>query len=259
MNSAFNGASAEFFRNNYERSVRGHVRYELTHHHLAGYVIGRHLEVADIGGGSGPDAVWLASLGHRVTLVEPAEDHLEMARERIASHPPAVQKNIVLRQGVADDLIADKRQFDLVMSHGVAMYLRDYSDFIEQLVALTRKGGIISLLEKGYAAKKDSLLKRASPEEFKYFQETGGWVEKNNTGKPAYAFKPEELEALLAKAGAHVIEWSGVRTFSNDIDQRVDGMDKTELEKIIDREITAARDPRIRSRAQMLHFIARKD
>ncbi len=85
MDSAFNGACAEYFRNDYELSVRGFVRYGLTRHHLAAYVIGRHLEIADIGGGSGQDAVWLASLGHAVTLVDPAKDHLQMAQERIAT------------------------------------------------------------------------------------------------------------------------------------------------------------------------------
>ncbi|MGI9027436.1 MAG: class I SAM-dependent methyltransferase [Candidatus Saccharimonadales bacterium] len=258
-NSYFDGESSNVFREDYEPSIRGHVRYELTHRNLAPYLRNESsLEIADIGGGSGNDSVWLAQQGHNVTLIEPAADQITKAEERASALPDRIANRITIIRGTTETALQNGWDFDVVMSHGVAMYLQDYTGFIGQLGALTRPGGHISILEKNYYAKEASLLKTGDETTLTKFYKTG-WVDKNNTGKPAYAFKLEQLERLLSEeAGSKVLEWFGVRIISHEMNQRIDELSPLLLKLIIDAEVGASEDIRRRGNGQMLHFIAKK-
>jgi S-adenosylmethionine-dependent methyltransferase len=68
----------------YYETVRGHVREKVTRINLLEHLEGDSLRVLDVGGGLGRDAVWLAQMGHDVTLVEPAGRMVAMARQRVA-------------------------------------------------------------------------------------------------------------------------------------------------------------------------------
>lgn len=250
----FAGAAERFAE--YAHDVRGHVRYEVTHRNLHDLVQGEPLKVADIGGGAAIDAVWLAQSGHQVLLVEPEEGQQAKARKRIEEAGLAGSISVI--EGTIADIPNERLgEFDLVLSHGVAMYTPSPKDFIEELVRLAKPGGHISLLEKGYHGALARLFhQNATAEDIKKLRarESVG----NNVGKERAAFLPEELETMLRQAGAKVLQWSGVRVFSDQDDRRINMVDPEILEMLVDAEYKQGNNPGIRALGQMLHFIAQK-
>jgi len=250
----FAGAAERFAE--YAHDVRGHVRYEVTHRNLQEIVEGGPLQVADIGGGAAIDAVWLARLGHAVTLVEPEKGQQAKARRRIEESN--LGESVQLIEGTMADIpSAQVGDFDLVLSHGVAMYTPSPKDFIQGLVNLVKPGGHVSLLEKGYHGARARLFHQKAPiEDIRKFQAREP-VE-NNVGKERVAFLPEELQEMLQQAGAKVLRWSGVRVFSDQDNTRINMVDPEFLEALVEAEYEQGKDDNIRGSGQMLHFIAQK-
>lgn len=251
---SFAGAAERFAE--YAHDIRGHVRYEVTHRNLQEIVEGEPLQIADIGGGAAIDASWLAGLGHSVTLVEPEKGQQAKAYRRLEEGNLSEYVQII-EGTMADIPPAQVGSFDLVLSHGVAMYTPSPKDFIQGLVKLAKPGGHISLLEKGYNGALARLFHHeASIEDIRKFQArkpTG-----NNVGKERAAFLPEELQEMLQQAGARVLRWSGVRIFSDQDDRRINMVDPEILEALVEVEYEQGKNEGIRALGQMLHFIAQK-
>ena len=98
--------------------------------------------VVDIGAGTGRDAAWFASLGHRVVAVEPTD---AMRIPAMALHPsPRIEW---LNDSLPDLtlLLARGEQFDVVMLSAVWMHLdtRQRRQAMPNLAALMRTGGVM--------------------------------------------------------------------------------------------------------------------
>ena len=98
--------------------------------------------VVDIGAGTGRDAAWFASLGHRVVAVEPTD---AMRIPAMALHPsPRIEW---LNDSLPDltQLLARGEQFDVVMLSAVWMHLdtRQRRQAMPNLAALMRTGGVM--------------------------------------------------------------------------------------------------------------------
>jgi SAM-dependent methyltransferase len=254
--TALNGLTSKTFAAHAE-TVRGHIRYELVKRNLGEIVTGKSLAIADIGGGSAIDALWLAELGHDVTIVDPAEDQLALAQQKLAAHAKNLAGQIILKRGVVEDILEDGRGhcYDLVLSHGVAMYLDNPEKFIRSLASLTKPGGSVSLLEKGYYGAQIGLIHEGKYAESRALAMTGRLV--NHQKRYVWAFKPETLRQYLVSAGATEITWSGVRV-TYDLDSRLkDGVSPDELKTIVDEEYEAGKREDLRAAEPMLHFIAR--
>lgn len=255
--TSFDGIAGQFA--DYGESVRGYVRYELTHQNLGDLVCGEALKVADIGGGAAVDAAWLAEQGHDVTIVEPAIDQITEAKKRITNLPAQVSHNIRILQGTADDILdrGHEAKYDLVLSHGVAMYLRDPEAFVSQLFQLAKPGGYVSLLEKGFHGTEQRLLREQNWADLRYLQRHHK-MPLNRMGREVHAFLPAQLESMIKKARGKVIEWSGVRFASDTIDQPLTDFDQETLDLIVETEARQGSNKAIRGQGQMLHFIAQK-
>jgi S-adenosylmethionine-dependent methyltransferase len=241
----------------YGEEVRGFVRYEVVHHNLTEIMRRSSLRVADIGGGSGIDSIWAAEQGHRVTLLEPAATQRRLAKKRIAQADPEVQQRITIVPGVTTDLLAaEAKPFDVVLSHGVAMYLPNPRVYLRDLVALTKPNGHISLLEKGYYGTEARLVREGRLDQLALLRARQRTV--NNQDKAAWAFKPNELRRMVSDAGASVLTWSGVRVISDAMHERVEDMDPATLKAIVETEIRQGSHPEIRAQGQMLHVIAKR-
>ncbi|MGZ5367204.1 MAG: class I SAM-dependent methyltransferase, partial [Aeromicrobium sp.] len=77
------------------------------------------LDILDLGGGTGSDAVRLAHAGHRVTVVDPSPDALASLHRR--SVEEGVTEAVAGIQGDTADLTehVDGGSVDLVLCHGV--------------------------------------------------------------------------------------------------------------------------------------------
>jgi SAM-dependent methyltransferase len=252
--AAFNGNAEKFA--DYAETVRGYVRYEVVHRNLAELVASGPLDVVDIGGGAGIDTLWLAELGHTVTLIEPAQDQLELAHERIAQAPEAVQARITWIKDGIDTVPNLAGRFDLALSHGVAMYMPSPQAYIKKLTSLLKPGGRLSVLEGNYFGKEAELVVDQKWSDLKPFQQTQRTT--NNVDREAHYFKPPELRDVLQRNGINLQAWRGVRVISDNMHQPITDFTPAELRAIVDVEYSQGREEHIRWHAQMLHFIGQK-
>lgn len=256
--TSFEGDTVQAF-SEYEASLRGHVRYEVTRRNLVPF-LGKNLLVADVGGGSGPDALWFANQGHSVVLIEPSEDQIRLAETRIGAGTPETASRISVFRGAAKNALESGQDyvgnFDLVLSHGVIMYLDDPAERIRELADLAKSGGHLSLLEKGYEGARARLIQEGEFGEVARLEE--GVVNKVNQKR--WPFRPEELEGMLRSAGIQVLQWSGVRVITDTMhDVRASDISPQDLTTILDTEWEQGNNPSIRGIGQMLHFIGRKN
>lgn len=104
------------------------------------------LDIVDVGGGTGGFAVPLATLGHRVTVVDPSPDALAALQRRAAE--AGVADLVRAEQGDAGTLVpvVGSGIADLVLCHGVLEYVDDPRAAVEDAVDVLRPGGLLSLL-----------------------------------------------------------------------------------------------------------------
>lgn len=254
LNSAFTDNADKFEA--YANTVRGYVRYEVVHRNLEELVQTDPLNVIDIGGGSGIDTLWLAEQGHTVTLLEPATEQLTKARKRLAEARPEVRDRVSFIQATPEEVEGLDGSFDLVLSHGVAMYAEKPQGFIDAIAKLAKVGGYVSLLEKGYYGKEAHLITEQKWVQLSQLRQRHKVI--NNTDRLAAAFLPQELKDMLKRAGANPVRWSGVRVVTDTMDMPVTDLTPDQLKAVIDVEYEQGRHEQIRGQGQMLHFIARK-
>jgi SAM-dependent methyltransferase len=255
--TAFTGQTTQNFAD-YAETVRGHVRYELVRRNLGPFVTKETLQIADIGGGGGIDALWLAGQGHSVTIAEPAAAQLALAEAKLAAATSTIRERVTLRRATTDELLQDgEGKYDLVLSHGVAMYLPDPDAYIDSLVMLTRPHGHISVLEKGYWGAYTTLVREGKYSEADQLAESRHFL--NHMQKSVWAFMPSELVDTLRVAGASHAQWSGVRVL-HDTDYRpISEVKLEERQHILSTEAEAGRRIDTRGLGQMIHVIAQKD
>jgi ubiquinone/menaquinone biosynthesis C-methylase UbiE len=167
--------------------------------------------IADVGGGPGRYAVWLAERGYRVDLVDPVALHVAQARMAASSRPGAALASAEV--GDARALRLPDANADAVLLLGPLYHLAERAERLQALAEarrVCRQGGvIIAAAISRFASTLDGLR--------------GGYLadptfaaiaagdrrdgrHRNPTGDPAYFttayfHRPEELAAECAAAG----------------------------------------------------------
>ena len=167
--------------------------------------------VADVGGGPGRYAVWLAGLGYRVHLVDPVRLHLEQAVEMVPGLRGVALAGADL--GDARKLPLPDESADAVLLLGPLYHLIERGDRLKALAQagrVCRRDGVIVVaaisrfastldgLKEGYLD--DPVFRAIAAEDRK----TGRHL--NPSGHPAYFttayfHRPEELAGEFAAAG----------------------------------------------------------
>ncbi len=103
-------------------------------------------QVLDLGGGTGGQAVRLATLGHHVTVVDPSLDALAALARRVSD--AGLGETLRGVQGDAEDLAAvvENASIDLVLCHGVLEVVDDPSVALASIRRVLRPTGRLSLL-----------------------------------------------------------------------------------------------------------------
>ncbi|MEU6714146.1 methyltransferase [Nonomuraea sp. NPDC046802] len=232
------------------RNLASSVRFALVTRALLGNLPDRPCEVMDAGGGHAVQAIMLARAGHRVTVVDPDPLMIDAARANLAGEDAAVRDRVRLVHGHVDDAAGE---FDVVCCHSVLAYVEDPQPMLTRLLALTRPGGILSIL----ALNGDAIAMRSGL--------SGDWAEAlaslragRQVGARYLSSRPDtvgDLGGRLAALGAQVRTWHGVRVFTDHIDDDVTG---AELADIVELEWQAGlRDP-YRGVARLFHLIAER-
>ncbi len=247
MSDAFD-AKAQWFDDHYS-TTRGRVRLTLLLERLGAILPPPPAKVLDAGGGSGVVSVPLAERGYDVTLLDPSDGMLRIARE----HADARGVELTIEQGAIDNArVARIGAFDAICCHAVLMYVEDPLSALATLRSVAKEGAVLSLLEKN----RDGLSMRPGLK--------GDYVEASrvlddpiasgNLGIPNRSRSFDEWHRLLDGARWHVESWVGIRLFS---DGAPDHLPAERFDELVALEREAGRRDTYRSIARLIHIAAR--
>jgi S-adenosylmethionine-dependent methyltransferase len=234
--------------------LRDAVRQEVLASQLAGIaqLASGPARVLDVGCGQGTQALRLARAGHEVTGLDSSAEMLASFEAAVADEPESVARRIRLVGGSGEQAPElAPGPYDLVMCHGVLMYIDDAASLLAGLTAVVAAGGALSLLVRnGLApAMRDGLL--------------GNWQMAlrafdskeyvNRLGIAARAHAPADVDLLLAPFGWRRRAWFGVRVFTDHRDEPAPG--PAGREEMMQAEREAGRRDPYRSVAALLHLV----
>ncbi|MGH3394701.1 MAG: class I SAM-dependent methyltransferase, partial [Streptosporangiaceae bacterium] len=130
-------------------TLRQVVRQELVSRQLAGHVPDRpRRRILDVGCGQGTQLLELARRGHDLTGLDSSDALLADLDRSLSAEPPALRDRVRVVRGDALAVAAEfgAGQFDVVLCHGVLMYVEDPAPLLAALAAVTAPGGLVSLL-----------------------------------------------------------------------------------------------------------------
>lgn len=214
---AFDAEAAEFAASLAEPWNR--LKYELALANLLEHLpAAEGLSVLDAGGGTGEFGLRLVECGARLTLLDPSEAMLAIARERAAGLGAAGAARFL--RGAVEALpgIVEGERFDIIVCHNVLEYVGRPADAVRALAGLLRPGGVLSLLVMNSdALPLRQLFQRGDPAGA--LAALGRPEFTNRFGIVARTFPPAGALGLVRDAGLAVRGWYGVRMFydySND-------------------------------------------
>jgi SAM-dependent methyltransferase len=221
----------------------------------ARFPVGQRLRVLDVGMGQGTQALRLARAGHSVTGLESDPVMLSTAREALALMPPGIRERVRLVEG--DGLETGVHflpgSFDVVLCHGVLMYVREPDAMLAGLARMLAPGGLLSLLVRNG----DALAMRPGlawdwTTALDSFDSLGYT---NRLGLSVRADRLDTLTATLAGIAAPLHAWYGVRLFTDAAPDGAVPPTRDELELLLAAEDRAGRTDPYRGVASLLHLL----
>ncbi|MFE8916118.1 methyltransferase domain-containing protein [Streptomyces globisporus] len=217
------------------------------------FPVGRRLRVLDVGMGQGTQALRLARAGHSVTGLESDAEMLGSARAALAGEPEGIRERVRLIEGDGRDTGVHflPGSFDVVLCHGVLMYVEEPDPMLAGLARMLAPGGLLSLLVRNA----DALAMRpglagdfgAALAAF----DTAAYT--NRLGLSVRADRLDALRATLAGIAAPLHAWYGVRVFTDNVGNDVE-LPAEELERVLTLEDRAGRTDPYRGVAALLHL-----
>lgn len=216
------------------------------------FPVGQRLRVLDVGMGQGTQALRLARAGHQVTGLEQDSTMVAVAREALSAEPEGIRERVRIIEGDGRDTGVHflPGSFDVVLCHGVLMYVEEPDPLLAGLARMLAHGGLLSLLVRNG----DALAMRPGL--------SGDWAGAlgafdtlsytNRLGLDVRADQLEALTATLAGIAAPLHAWYGVRVFT---DTAADGAEiPADVETLLAVEERAGRTDPYRGVAALLHL-----
>ncbi|MGW7265458.1 class I SAM-dependent methyltransferase [Streptomyces sp. NPDC054842] len=216
------------------------------------FPVGQRLRILDVGMGQGTQALRLARAGHQVTGLEQDARMLGVAREALAAEPEGIRSRVRLIEGDGRETGVHflPGSFDVVLCHGVLMYVEEPDALLAGLARMLAPGGLLSLLVRNA----DALAMRPGL--------AGDWAGalgafdtvayRNRLGLDVRADRLATLTATLLGIGAPLHAWYGVRVFT---DTAADGAEvPADVDALLAVEERAGRTDPYRRVAALLHL-----
>ncbi|WP_406261984.1 class I SAM-dependent methyltransferase [Streptomyces nigra] len=216
------------------------------------FPVGKRLRVLDVGMGQGTQALRLARAGHQVTGIERDATMIAAARARLAGEPEGIRERVRLVQSDGRDTGVHflPGSFDVVLCHGVLMYVDEPDPLLAGLARMLAPGGLLSLLVRngdalalrpGLAGDWDTALAAFDTSAYR-----------NRLGLDVRADRLSDLTATLAGIGAPLHTWYGVRVCT---DTAADGAEiPDDLGTLLAVEERAGKTDPYRGVAALLHL-----
>ncbi|GGX53309.1 class I SAM-dependent methyltransferase [Streptomyces minutiscleroticus] len=231
------------------------VARQLDEQIAARFPVGRRLRVLDVGMGEGGQVLRLARAGHKVTGLERDAKLLAAAREALAAEPEGIRGRVRFVEGAGQETGVHflPGSFDVVVCHGVLMYVEDPDATLAGLARMLAPGGLLSLLVRNA----DALAMRPGL--------AGDWAGAlaafgtdaytNRLGLDVRADRLDALTATLTGISAPLHAWYGVRVFTDTAaDEAEPPADPAALETLLAVEERAGRTDPYRRVAALLHL-----
>lgn len=215
----------------------------------------RRLRVLDIGPGQGTQALRLARAGHLVTGLESDPAMLAALRAALDGEPADVRDRFTVVPG-------DGREtgrhfgpacFDVVLCHGVLMYVPDPEPMLAGLARVLAPGGLLSLVVRNG----DALAMRPGllGDWAGALASFGSTAYTNRLGLATRADRRVELSLTLEDIGVPLRAWYGIRVFTDAAADRARvPQDPAQLALLLDAEERAGREDPYRAVAALLHL-----
>ncbi|MFB7735910.1 class I SAM-dependent methyltransferase [Streptomyces sp. NPDC056112] len=219
------------------------------------FPVGQRLRVLDVGMGQGTQALRLARAGHQVTGLERDQTMISVARAALAAEPEGIRARVRIVEGDGQDTGVHflPGSFDVVLCHGVLMYVEEPDPLLAGLARMLAPGGLLSLLVRnGDALALRPGLSGEWPTTLAAFDTT---AYRNRLGLDVRADRLAHLTATLAGIGAPLRTWYGVRVFTDTAaDDAEPPADTETLETLLAAEERAGRTDPYRAVAALLHL-----
>ncbi|WP_435792368.1 class I SAM-dependent methyltransferase [Actinacidiphila glaucinigra] len=226
------------------------VARQLDEQITARFPVGRRLRILDVGPGQGTQALRLARAGHLVTGLEADAEMAAVLREAVAAEPEGIRERITLVEGDGRETGRHfgPGSFDVVLCHGVLMYVPEPDAMVAGLARVLAPGGLLSLLVRNA----DALAMRPALQGdwAGALAAFGGDTFTNRLGLPARADRRADLTTTLSAIGAPLHAWYGVRVFT---DTAPDDAAEVPEELLAAEELAGRTDP-YRGVAALLHL-----
>ncbi|MFQ5968449.1 MAG: class I SAM-dependent methyltransferase [Acidimicrobiia bacterium] len=246
---------ADTFVDKHYRSLHGRVRLYVIEQHLASHLPGPPAAIVDVGGGAGNQSIPLARRGYRVTIVDSSPSMLERAERVLASQPPEVAARVTLVEAAGEDApgVLDER-FDAVLCHGVVPYLSDPSGMLDALAGLARPHGLVSIVGKSQAG---LVVRPALDGRWREaLSQFGAEGEINRLGRQTRADSIETLTDRMRLIGVELIEWYGVRLFTDGwVEEDIDEDEVSDVQAV---ELEASRRDPYRQLSRLFHWVGQR-
>ncbi|MFF1375516.1 class I SAM-dependent methyltransferase [Streptomyces sp. NPDC058308] len=226
---------------------------------VARFPVGQRLRILDVGMGQGTQALRLARAGHKVTGVEQDPVMIATARTALAGEPEGIQGRVRIVEGDGHQTGVHflPGSFDVVLCHGVLMYVEEPDALLAGLARMLAPGGLLSLLVRNAEA----LAMRPGM--------AGDWsgalaafdsvTYRNRLGIDARADRLDALTAALAGIAAPLQVWYGVRVFTDTVADGTALPPERDLEALLAAEERAGRTDPYRRVAALLHLCGVRD
>lgn len=203
------------------------------------------VDVVDVGGGTGGIAIALASLGHRITVIDPSPDALASLERRTveagyAGHVQGVQ-------GDATDLarIVGTSGADVVVCHRVLEVVESPADALAAMASVLRPGGVLSLL---VPLRHAVVLSQAL---------NGHVAQARTTFADPHRFTRDQVLDLVRGAGLEVVASHGIGAVADLVSEALIESDPRAHAELLALESEISQDPTFEALAPVLLVFAR--
>lgn len=246
----------------WNRLERHKVEFEITKKYLDKY-IPQNSRILDIGGGPGRYSIYLSSEGHKVTLLDLAPKHIEIAKEKAAENKVELEGYI---QGNALELDRyDLGQFDVILLMGPLYHLTSKEDrkkSVEDALKLLKPGGIIiasfiSVYAPFIDILKNSAEQLENAEEILCYFDNG--VNKDGEGfTTAYFIKPEEAQIFMSEFNIEQLAFAGMEGLSSIAEQKINELPEEKFKEYIKILYALSQDVHIFGSCEHYLYIGKK-